>query len=179
MNESINEIKIVIANPEDIRSIKEVNITTWLETYPNAEHGITREDLEDRFKDAFSEEKLREGAEKMSNASKGETVLLAKEGDLVLGYCKIVVSDNENRINSLYILPKYQKRGIGKKLCEEAMKLLDPSKDIYVNVATYNTNAIAFYEKLGFVKTGKEWSDPKFTMRNGAVIPEMEMVMEN
>jgi ribosomal protein S18 acetylase RimI-like enzyme len=47
-----------------------------------------------------------------------------------------------------------------------------------VEVATYNANAIRFYEGLGFVDTGKRMSDPKFTMKSGAIIPEMEMRRE-
>jgi hypothetical protein len=47
-----------------------------------------------------------------------------------------------------------------------------------VEVATYNTNAIKFYERLGFVDTGKRISDPKLMMKSGAIIPVMEMRRE-
>lgn len=58
----------------------------------------------------------------------------------------------------------------------EAQQYLDPAKNIIVQVATYNTNAIAFYERFGFVDTGKRWSDERFRMKSGAVIPELEML---
>ncbi len=46
-------IKILKVTPEDVREVTELLYMTWLATYPNEEHGITTDDIEDRFKDSL------------------------------------------------------------------------------------------------------------------------------
>ena len=54
----------------------------------------------------------------------------------------------------------------------------DNKNKIIVQVATYNTKAIEFYKKLGFKETGKNFSDERFRMKSGSIIPETELVIE-
>ena len=85
---------------------------------------------------------------------------------------------DKNQLQAIYVVPEYQRKGVGKLLWKEAQKYFDEGKDIVVEVATYNSNAIAFYKKLGFVDTGKRFSDEKFKMKSGNLIPEMEMELK-
>ena len=63
---------------------------------------------------------------------------------------------------------------------KKAKEFFDKSKDIIVQVAIYNKQAISFYKKLGFIDTGKRFSDEKYKMPiSGAVIPEIEMILKN
>lgn len=174
-----NKIEISVATPEDVRGMQEVFYKTWLATYPNEEAGITVDDIEDRYKDAFTDEALSKRAERIANPPEGESLFFAKDGDKVIGLCRIVKSDQCNRLQAIYVLPEYQGRGIGRRLWEEAQKVFDADKDIVVDVATYNKNAIDFYKKLGFEETGKRWEDEKFKMKSGAKIPEMELLIKN
>ncbi|MBI2610790.1 GNAT family N-acetyltransferase [Candidatus Kaiserbacteria bacterium] len=80
-------------------------------------------------------------------------------------------------MDSNYVLPEYQNRGVGKFFWAAALKFLDLSKDTIVNVATFNENAIAFYAKLGFVDTGKCFTDERYRFRSDANIPQMEMIL--
>ncbi len=171
------KIEIATATPEDERGMAEVFYKTWLDTYPNEEAGITVDDIEDRYKDAFTEESLRKGRERTTNLPEGENLILAKEDVKVIGVCRAIRHSDYNQIQAIYILPEYQGRGVGHMLWEEAQKSFDPDKDTIVQVATYNTKAIGFYEKLGFEDTGKRWKNEKFKMKSGAMIPEMEMVI--
>ncbi len=171
-------IEIVTARAEDVRGMQEVFYKTWLTTYPNEELGITVDDIVDQYKDTFTEENLKKSAGLLENPFPGQTMLLAKEGESVIGVCRIIVSDEKNDLRAIYVLPEFQGRGIGRKLWEEAQRRFDPTKDIFVNVAEYNSNAIEFYKKLGFVDTGKRWEDQNFRMKSGALIPEMEMVIK-
>lgn len=168
------EIDIVPAKEEDMLSMAEVFYKSWLVTYPNEEFGITVDDIEDKFKDAFTEEALAKRWEK-TEKNKNQKTLLAKEGGRVVGLIRITFSPDKNQLQALYLLPQYQGKGIGTKLWEEAKTLLDPAKDIIVQVATYNTNAINFYERLGFVDGGKRFEDEKSRMKSGSNIPQMEM----
>jgi len=172
------KIEIAPATPEDARGMAEVFYKTWLDTYPNEEAGITIDDIEDRYKDTFTEESLRKSRERTANLREGENLILAKEGEKVVGVCRAIKHADKNQIQAIYVLPEYQGRGVGSLLWEEAQKSFDPDKDTIVQVATYNIKAIGFYEKLGFEDTGKRWKDEKFKMKSGAMIPEMEMVIK-
>ena len=57
---------------------------------------------------------------------------------------------------------------------QDAQQYLDSNKHSVVEVAIYNIKAIKFYGRLGFADTGKRISNPRFKMRSGAVIQEME-----
>ena len=56
------EITIAPATPDDVIGMQEVFYQGWLATYPNAEHGITLDDIEDRYKDRYAEDKIAQGA---------------------------------------------------------------------------------------------------------------------
>lgn len=173
MNEGI---KIVEPTIEDAIGSIEVQYKAWLATYPNEKLGITTDDIEYRYKDAFVGERLEKRKKVISNPPSNEKVLLAKEGDKVVGMCYVVVKEDKNQLQAIYVLPEYHGKGIGTKLWEEARKFFDPAKDIYVEVVDYNEKAINFYKKLGFVDTGRRFQDERFRMKSGAIFTEMEMV---
>lgn len=77
------------------------------------------------------------------------------------------------------MLPGYQRQGIGKRLMELGLKWLGNDRDIYVNVVSYNDKAIRFYEKFGFVKTGKKVTDEVAVLPSGKTLSEIEMVKES
>lgn len=172
------KITISIATPQDAEGMVKVFYKTWLATYPNEEVGITVDDIEDRFKERFTEESIKKASEKIANPPEGSTTFIAKEGDIIVGVCRILVSEQENRIGAIYVLPEYQGKGIGKKLWEQAQKIFSLKKDTFVSVVSYNANAIEFYKRLGFEDTGKRWNDENFKMKSGTTLPEMEMVIK-
>jgi ribosomal protein S18 acetylase RimI-like enzyme len=173
----MENIVITTATPADVEGIQTVFDEAWLDTYPNEEAGITVEDILDRRKDSFSEERLQKRREYFANIPDGQKFVVAKEGDKVVGLCNLMIEPEYNKLSTIYILPAYQGKGIGQMLWKAVSPFLDNSKDTIVQVATYNMKAIAFYEKLGFVDTGKRFSDEKFRMKSGALLPEMEMVI--
>ena len=173
-----NNILVCIATPDDVTGIQEVFYRTWLTTYPNEEAGITVDDIEDRYKDRLNEKNISKRKEQIINPLDGQTLFVAKDDERVVGLCRVVKKVDRNQLLAIYVLPEYQARGIGSKLWEEYKKIFDSSKDTYVEVATYNSNAIAFYKKLGFVETGRRFTDEKTRMKSGSIIPEMEMVIK-
>ena len=177
-NQEKMEKKIEVQKPtvEDVRGIQEVFYKTWLATYPNQEAGITIEDIQEKFKDTFSEEVLAKRTEKISNPPVGHSFFVAKEGQSVVGVCNVINDETRNKLSTLYVLPEYQGKGVGSSLWKQAQGAFDPQRDITVEVATYNANAIEFYKKLGFEDTGKRFEDDK-VMKSGHSIPEMEMAI--
>ena len=172
------KIKISEASPEDVKEIAQVFYTTWLVTYPNEEFGITVDDVHDKYKDSFKEESLENRRVSILNPKEGSIFLVAKDGGKVVGVCRATVHTDKNELQAMYVLPECQGRGIGKLLWQYIHKIFDTKKDSVVNVVTYNTNAIEFYKKLGFVDTGKRFSDERFKMKSGAMFPEMQMIIK-
>jgi ribosomal protein S18 acetylase RimI-like enzyme len=170
------EVKVSTAQPEDARGFVEVIHETWLATYPNEALGITKDDIEERFKDSFTKEGLELRTKALANPSEGAAFFVAKDGDKIIGICSIRKDAESNQLQSIYVLPEYQGQGAGQLLWEEAEKHFNASNDTIVHSATYNTNAINFYKKLGFVETGKEFFDERFRMKSGVIIPETELV---
>lgn len=167
------------AKPEDVPDIQEVFHKTWLDTYPNEAEGITRDDIEDRFKNAFSEETLVKRRAQIEKQPEDEKFIVAEVDGRIVGLCRADKKDGQNRLRAIYVLPEYQKRGIGQLLWGEAKKFFGVERDVFVSVATYNKNAIGFYEKLGFKDTGWRFSLGKFKMKSGNNIPQMKMVLKS
>jgi putative acetyltransferase len=72
------------------------------------------------------------------------TVAIAKDGNVIAGYCAY----REGWIEHLYVLPKYQQRGIGPRLLAKAKE-----HNTELHLWTFQKNKVArkFYESGGFV----------------------------
>jgi GNAT superfamily N-acetyltransferase len=178
MENNINDIEIMAAKPEDARSIQDLKYRSWLITYPDEASGITLQDIQFRLKDALTDEKISKLARQIANASGDENFFVAKVDEGIVGYCHVVKYPNKNQLHAIYVLPEQVWKGIGTKLWKAAQDFFDPEKDTYVDVATYNENAIRFYKKLGFTETGRVFSDEKFRMQSGSIITETELVIK-
>lgn len=171
------EIEIAKQIPQDARGVTDVLYKAWLDTYPNEEHGISVEDVEEKFKNSFTEEALKKREEAIRNVKDNETRLTVKDHEKIIGIIQVVIKSDKNVLGAIYILPEYQRMGLGSLLWEEARKHLDPEKKTSVVVASYNTKAINFYKKVGFMETGKVWYDEKYKMKSGNIIPTTELLM--
>lgn len=166
------------AKPDDIYDIRSVRKTTWLSTYPNKKYGITLDDIKSRFVDDNNiEGKKQIEATKKHLENPDLHTFVAKVDEKVVGFVVAKVEEENNRIIAIYVLPLYQGKGVGEKLINTAFNWLNSRKkqDVLVNVVTYNSNAINFYEKCGFVSTGKDVSDPAAKLPSGKIMPEVEM----
>ena len=168
-------IEIKDASGEDVDGIRYVLKTTWLDTYPNEELGITKEDIEQRFDDSTPEAQERLARQKQNiNTKPDRHEWVAKDGQVV-GWC-LALRGEENHIQTLYILPEYQGKGAGGKLLTAALGWIGKDKEVSLNVASYNQNAIGFYERYGFVNKGEAAQNDLPPFPSGAVIPEITMV---
>lgn len=174
MNIAIDKPKI-----EDVRDIQDVFFKTWLDTYPNIEVGVTEGDIEEKFKDRHSENAIQKRIADIENNLDDKIFLVAKDNNKVVGLCKASKTDEFNQLDAIYILPEYQGRGMGKMFWGKCIEFFDKNKDVIVRVAEYNKQAIEFYEKLGFVDTGKRFVEEKLRMPlSGIYITEMEMILK-
>ncbi|MFP4539640.1 MAG: GNAT family N-acetyltransferase [Candidatus Paceibacterota bacterium] len=171
------KVKIDKADPGDVYEIANVFYRTWLNTYPNEEYGILVDDIEDRFQNAFSQEKLNKRAEAIANSPDTQMMLVARAGDQVVGLIDVKKDLEKNELRAMYVLPEYQGLGLGKALWSKAKKHFDKDKDTVLSVALYNKAAINFYKKIGFQETYEISYPEGFKMKSGAVIPVTKMIM--
>jgi ribosomal protein S18 acetylase RimI-like enzyme len=160
------------ATPEDIPGIMEVQKAGWLTTYINQEYGITAEEI--LAKDFTGPERLARW--KKFFLEQKNRVEIAKDGNTVIAFISLEKSEKENKLGAVYVLPKYQGRGIGKRLIKQGLEWLGSDKDVILDVVTYNDKAIAIYKKLGFKKIGEPPVEDLAKLPSGKTMPEIRMV---
>jgi len=172
------KIKVRNSIPNDVYGIRKVQRKTWLKTYPNSKEGITIKDIKEKFKiDETSEgkKKIEERKKRYKNRNTGMWVVENK--DRIIGFCMATRKGKHNRVGAIYVLPAYQRRGLGQLLIKKAFCWLGNKKNILVNVAKYNKQAIDFYKKFGFVETGRSGVfDNAAKLPSGKFIPEIQLV---
>jgi GNAT superfamily N-acetyltransferase len=172
------KIQIRKSVPNDAYGIREVQKITWLKTYPNRKEGITIKDIKEKFKiDKTPEGKRKIEERKKKYKDKNTNIWVAEDEINIIGFCSAIKEKKNNRIGAIYVLPGFQRKGLGKQLVKKAFAWLGDRKDILINVARYNKQAINFYGKLGFVETGKTGTlDSAARLPSGKFIPEIELV---
>ncbi len=167
-----------IAIPEDAEGIGKVLYETWLATYPNEEAGITREVIESVVSVQLDPEYIVERAKKIAEIDPAVRLFLtAKVAGTVQGIATAnKYPDGRQKIGSLYVLPEAQGKGVGAALAQRMLDWFDLSEPVHLTVATYNVNAIHFYERFGFEVTDEEVQSEAATLPNGKVIPEVAML---
>jgi ribosomal protein S18 acetylase RimI-like enzyme len=169
-------IEVYSGEAKDARLIQEVFYKTWLTVYPNAEAGITEDDIHDFFSKKLTDRRIAELAQHLAYPDPHHMLLAAKAGDHVVGVVRAGGDDEYNRLFALYVLPEYQGRGIGHELWGAVQYLFDSRLPTQLGVTPYNTKAIAFYEKLGFKAMHTVVYNPLFRMKSGNIIPSIGMV---
>jgi ribosomal protein S18 acetylase RimI-like enzyme len=74
---------------------------------------------------------------------------LLKDDDINYGYALINIVKKPNYLRQLYIIKEFRNKGLGTKLVNELMKILNIN-EIDVEVMVWNERAIKFYENFGF-----------------------------
>lgn len=176
--ESEPKISMSTATPDDAKGIRELEYETYMETYVNDKSKITRDDIEwyfHTFKKSFTPQSIEKLAREIENLPGNQYVVVAKneEGDVV-GFAWSRKGDINNDLGAIYVSPKYQGAGLGKKIWTETAAFFDPEKETILTVQEDNAKAIEFYKKLGFVDTGKR--TVALTFPSGIGFNEIEML---
>ena len=167
----MSNITIEEATAEDAKGIFEVQMASWLVTYPNEELGITEDAIAERFADTETKVKRWEEILKLSKSQ----MWVAKNQDQVVGFCGVKHEGDLDRLSSMYVHPDQVGTGIGGRLMRNALEYLGNEKDIVLDVANYNENAISFYKKYGFEETGNR---KECINLNGVSLPETTMILK-
>lgn len=148
---------------QELEGKARVHYTSWQETY----QGL----LSDDYLAGMSYERCLAGARRWQ-----DNVLVAKDGDRVVGFVSYGVSRDKKmpdagEILGIYLLEEYQGQGIGYRLMHAAMEQMTEYKTILLWVLMGNRKAIRFYERYGFRYEGEERE-----MLIGGVVIEQRMV---
>ncbi|MCM3758827.1 GNAT family N-acetyltransferase [Sporosarcina aquimarina] len=127
---------------EDIAAVQHIARATWKDTYKE----LLPEFVQQKFLDsAYSTPMLLKRMEKTE-------VLIAERDGRAVGFFNMtqIDVDGDAELTALYVLPDYQRQGIGMELFAGALTLLSDAMKLFVYVDDLNDPAKAFYEKLGF-----------------------------
>lgn len=170
-------IHIRHAKPSDARANLGVFFRSWFATYPNKEFGITEDDIKEIFRERLTDEGVQKREKTIAELPSNQVHLVAEVDSEIVGLVLLTKYEEYDQLQAIYVDPEHQGKGVGTSLFNEISQCID--KDLIVHVATYNKNAIRFYEKLGFKDTGKRFTEERHRMPiSGKIIPEMEMVLK-
>lgn len=150
-------IKIKKCSLNDITALREISIETFNDTFKDQN---SPENMKAYLETAFRSEQLKT---ELSNPS--SKFYFVYYDDNLAGYVKVnmneaqseKMSEDSLEIERIYIRKNYQKHGLGKFLLNHAVKIATEhnKKNIWLGVWEKNENAIAFYQKMGFIHTGE------------------------
>lgn len=151
------EIEIREANLSDLNNLAVLKQHVWLSTY--ATDGLI--DVYSKY--VLSEYSIKNVQKAIADTSK--LTLLAVKDNCLLGCVEILLSPESPtdrvepciEISTFYILEKFQRKGIGKRLLDECInkiKLMNHNK-VWLTVYYKNQNAIDFYMKQNFKQIGE------------------------
>jgi ribosomal protein S18 acetylase RimI-like enzyme len=175
-------VKIERAIPDDAEVICDIRDRAWLKAYPNAELGITAEDIRINAQGRDGEFVPRRVAYLKEQFAKddgiGLTTFVAKVDNKVIGYVDPRIDEqNHRRIDAIYVAPEAQGMGVGGKLMRQVLDLYGRDQDIFLEVVSYNQNAIDFYKRFGFEQTDAVVPEEEGRPDYLKTLPQVEMVL--
>ncbi|MEE1106886.1 MAG: GNAT family N-acetyltransferase [Macrococcus canis] len=139
---------------EDKSALKEIAYQTFDETF-RADN--KKENIDEYLKNAFTNEKV---LAELHNPDSFFYFIYYE--DTLAGYLKLNINEAQTEsfegenleIERIYILKQFQKKRLGKQLYDKALEVARrlSRERIWLGVWEKNSNAIAFYEQLGFNK---------------------------
>jgi ribosomal protein S18 acetylase RimI-like enzyme len=145
---SISLITFRIADPSDSARVAELHATSWQSAY--------RGFLSDAYLDTdVPVERLRVWQARLAQPSERQYVLLAEQGDVLVGFV-CVLHDAEPAwgayLDNLHVRPGLTGQGLGGRLLIRALQWVartEPGQAMHLLVLAGNTAARRFYERHG------------------------------
>lgn len=147
-----SEFSVRAALPSDARAIADLWVRCWVDTYPNAERGITREAIAERIAFRNSGDGVARLQERLGDGRADHAcfVAISNEGGIVGFCCPYADSEGVQHVGALYVDARWHGRGPGPALLDQILTWRDPARPVVLSVAAYNDRAIAFYRRHGF-----------------------------
>ncbi|WP_080876078.1 GNAT family N-acetyltransferase [Oceanobacillus timonensis] len=149
-------MNIKTCNQDDLQALQEISVETFTETFQEQN---TPENMQAYLENAYTLDKLQQ-----EMVQKNATFFFVYYNDQLAGYMKVntdkaqseEVGEDALEIERIYIRSGFQRKGLGKYLMDKAIEIAKDKKKekIWLGVWEYNEQALLFYEKNGFVRTG-------------------------
>ncbi|KJD38197.1 GNAT family acetyltransferase [Paenibacillus polymyxa] len=149
-------VKMIKCSREDVQILQEISIETFNDTFKDQN---SPENMQAYLERAFN---LKQLDKELANVS--SEIFFIYFNEELAGYLKININDAQSEkmgdesleVERIYIKNKFQKHGLGKHLLNKAIEIAleHHKKKVWLGVWEKNENAIAFYEKMGFVQMG-------------------------
>ncbi|WP_435332750.1 GNAT family N-acetyltransferase [Haloarchaeobius sp. TZWWS8] len=132
------------ATVDDIDALQRVAQRSWEQDYPAI---VSRESIVEGVHEWYSDDRL-EADIRAADTS----VLVAADGDTVVGFAHGIVDDDTGTLMRVYVDPDHRGDGVGRALVEYAMDDFETRGVDRVEsmVLTANEPGNAFYHRLGF-----------------------------
>ncbi len=150
------------ATCDDIPSIRDIARRTWTDTY----RGIIPEDAQAAVLNrAYSNEALSISIGRDQAFMVAEAPAQAGSKDTLAAYVDVDFDGQQVNLHRLYVLPEYQRLGLGRRLLEAAIAksrerltpdALNKGVPLVAHVERDNPKARAFYKKMGFTEDEEE-----------------------
>lgn len=151
------DITIRKCNHEDLPILQKVSIETFVETFKEQN---SPENFNKYLERAFN---LKQLEKELSNEF--SQFFFITYNNEIAGYLKVNTGDAQSEkmgdeyleIERIYVKRNFQKLGLGKHLLNKAIEIAkaENKMKVWLGVWEKNDNAIAFYKKMGFVRTGE------------------------
>ncbi len=165
--------------PEEAREITELFKASWLATYADEKYGIAEEAIRTYWDGELADERVEQYAKFLEAPPSGRHVFVARAEGKVVGIMQLGTEGEANELKSIYALPEFFDKGVGRALWERGKPVLRNGKQTFVLVAVHNERAKEFYYKLDFRETGEPpMLDERLRSRTGIKLLEDKLLRE-
>ena len=159
---------------EDAEQIAKVVKNAWLETYPNPEQWVYKEDLIQKFQNQNEHTRIFEKL--IEKIDQNTCFLVAKSWNETVWVVYAKLDEGKPFLIMLYIDPEYQWKKIWSKLMEQFFDFYSEYDELFLEVASYNEKAINFYKKFWFEETWESWYH---TINENVKMPKIKLKYQN
>lgn len=175
--EDVDGVVVDVPRDTDVSAIGRMQLLSWHQTYPSAEHGIDEQWIDEQMTSRTSPaaDGFRRGLLAAQRANPDGTLYrVARDGTEVVGFVlasrSASISSNagaagrgggsdepgidDATLEALYVLSDHQGTGLADRLMAAVLQWLG-GQAMQLEVASYNARAIRFYQRHGFHLTGE------------------------
>ena len=107
-----------------------------------------------------------------------DTLFLVAEDDGIVGYCGVVMAQDEGDITNVAVRKDRRRQNIGTRLMEELIRQTSQAgvKKLFLEVRKGNEKAISLYKKMGFEKCGLRKNYYQDPVEDAILMKHEEMV---
>lgn len=161
-------VKLIRLNKNEISTVQQLAREIWDEHYIKI---LSQEQIDYMLGKFYSTEKIE------SEIKEGILWEMLWDDEKPIGFLVCKIESDKLYISKIYLKAETRGKGLGKFLLNRAVDLAkqNDKKSIYLNVNKYNTDSIAFYERMGFVKI----EEGVFDIGNGYVMDDfiLELIL--